>query len=153
MSANNETFGGAEMARALGDITNTQPATQSGDNPLNGGPGAAGWVPKANYNYALYNAADRGSRQAADEAANVPAWAANAKKYEWSDEYGDVGPAHPELEKQLFGDEHLMRSGDQFEKSEQPTSVGLRQANMSPTGSARSRYSKKARSSSRHVVV
>lgn len=31
-------------------------------------------------------------------------WEGNAAIYEWDEEYGEVGPQHPELELMLFGD-------------------------------------------------
>ena len=39
-------------------------------------------------------------------------WLGAAKVYEWKDEYGDVGPEVPELERILFGGEFQMRKGD-----------------------------------------
>ena len=36
----------------------------------------------------------------------------------WKEEYGDVGPEVPELEKQLFEDEHIMRIGQHKEALE-----------------------------------
>jgi ATP-dependent RNA helicase DDX3X len=42
-------------------------------------------------------------------------WASDAAVYEWTDEYGDVGPRFAELEKQLFGAENHVRSGENFE--------------------------------------
>lgn len=47
---------------------------------------------------------------------NAPAWASNAKKYEWSDQFGDVGPVFRDLELQLFHDEHINRTGIAFDK-------------------------------------
>lgn len=40
-----------------------------------------------------------------------PAWESAAARYEWKDDYGDIGPAFPELEKILFGDEDHVRAG------------------------------------------
>lgn len=54
--------------------------------------------------------------QPATENENVPVWASNAKKYEWSDEYGDVGPVFRDLELQLFHGEHINRTGIAFDK-------------------------------------
>src|SRR5437868_6330343 len=31
-------------------------------------------------------------------------WESNTAVYEWDEEEGDIGPEHPELESQLFGD-------------------------------------------------
>lgn len=46
----------------------------------------------------------------------LPVWAANARRYEWSDEFGDVGPEDKELEKLLFADDNKMEVGDHLEK-------------------------------------
>jgi ATP-dependent RNA helicase DDX3X len=43
-------------------------------------------------------------------------WHGTATKYEWKDEYGEVGPRIPELEKQLFGGEFQMRRGEHTER-------------------------------------
>jgi hypothetical protein len=48
--------------------------------------------------------------------ADVPLWASGAVKYEWQEEFGDIGPAHPELEAQLYRDQFINRSGIQFEQ-------------------------------------
>ncbi|KAI9821489.1 MAG: hypothetical protein M1832_003337 [Thelocarpon impressellum] len=110
------------MARALGDITNGSPSVGPGGMEKASGEKSievqqrGDWVPKIKYDYTVYNADTQEAREAAAGASGVPAWAANAEKYEWSEEFGDVGPAHPELEKQLFGNEHLVRSGSQFER-------------------------------------
>lgn len=47
---------------------------------------------------------------------DVPEWAANARRYEWSDEYGDVGPSDEELERMLFRDSERVEAGDHFAK-------------------------------------
>lgn len=80
-------------------------------------PQAAGWVEKVNYDYELYN---KSAKELKDESAasgvTVGDWASNAAKYEWNEEYGDVGPKFKELEEQLFGSEFRMKKGIQFEK-------------------------------------
>jgi ATP-dependent RNA helicase DDX3X len=38
-------------------------------------------------------------------------WAGVAARYEWKDDYGDVGPSIPELEDQLFRSEMIPRAG------------------------------------------
>ena len=43
------------------------------------------------------------------------AWASSAQRYEWQDEYGVVAPPMPELEKQLFDHELIMRAGANFD--------------------------------------
>ncbi|KAJ6157584.1 DEAD/DEAH box RNA helicase [Penicillium chermesinum] len=45
---------------------------------------------------------------------NTSDWAGNAARYEWKDEYGDVGPANPELEKQLFEVEFRSKPGERL---------------------------------------
>lgn len=35
---------------------------------------------------------------------SMPTWDGNAPVYQWSDEFGDVGPKFPNLELELFGD-------------------------------------------------
>lgn len=93
-------------------------------------------IKKTEYNYKVYNAKTREEREAAEAemkkddikpagglgededgayTAEVPVWASNAMKYEWSDEYGDVGPSHPLLEKQLFRDRFIARAGQKLD--------------------------------------
>ena len=45
------------------------------------------------------------------------AWSSAAMRYEWKDEYGEVGPAHPELELQLFQDVETNRAGGRIDLS------------------------------------
>ncbi|KAI5364672.1 Putative ATP-dependent RNA helicase DEAD-box, Helicase superfamily 1/2, ATP-binding protein [Septoria linicola] len=61
---------------------------------------AAGWTETVAFNY------DEFQRQGDYE------WLGNAKVYEWSEEYGDVAPGHPELERQLYGGEDRVTAGD-----------------------------------------
>ena len=85
-----------------------------------------GWVVPENYDYKTYNATaeDRIAAAKAAEGGEFaentpafqdPAWASNAAKYEWNDEYGDVGPRFPDLEAQLFKSELTNRVGLQFD--------------------------------------
>ena len=73
----------------------------------------AGWVEPVKYDYEAYAAGpkDAGEAAAPDSTFELPTWAANAIKYEWKDEYGDVGPAHPELEAMLFGKDNRVTEG------------------------------------------
>lgn len=41
----------------------------------------------------------------------LPSWMANTGTYEWKDEYGEVGPEDPELEKVIFGNRLLNNAG------------------------------------------
>lgn len=80
-----------------------------------------GWVAPEEYDYSKYTQAgpDHGAAEAG-EPGNVleeeVQWASNAAKYEWSDEYGDVGPENPELEKMLFQSDLIIRAGVKFDK-------------------------------------
>lgn len=58
------------------------------------------WSKPLEYNY------EELAQQGPVEATN---WEGNAAIYEWNDEYGEVGPKHPELEVMLFGDPETRR--------------------------------------------
>lgn len=62
----------------------------------------AGWSETTAFDY---NAYQRSGGE------NAPEWMANAKVYEWNDEFGDVGPEIPQLEDMLFGSEFQMKKG------------------------------------------
>lgn len=78
----------------------------------------AGWVEPLKYDYDVYNAGPttKEERDAADGVQDLPTWAANAAKYEWSDDYGDVAPPFKELEDELFRNQHINRTGLEFSK-------------------------------------
>ncbi|RFU76909.1 dead deah box rna helicase [Trichoderma arundinaceum] len=57
-----------------------------------------GWVERTAFDYTAMSDAQAAS-----------SWDGNARVYQWSDEYGDVGPAFPELEIELFGDPNSRR--------------------------------------------
>ncbi|OJJ44234.1 hypothetical protein ASPZODRAFT_18425 [Penicilliopsis zonata CBS 506.65] len=69
-----------------------------------------GWNAPEKYDYSKYiiGAPKPGE---GPEPGQLPEWAASAAKYEWSDEYGDVGPANEELEEMLFRNEYINRAG------------------------------------------
>lgn len=69
-----------------------------------------GWVVPQRYNYEAYNALNR------DDYADALPWASNSAKYEWKEEYGDIGPPNEELEQMLFKDEYIPRVGKLLEK-------------------------------------
>ena len=88
-----------------------------------------GWVPQVQYNYEATIApltqreprANDNTNPDATSAVNLPdgeelpGWMHRAKKYEWKDDYGDLAPEIPELEKELFGSELRMRKGHRFD--------------------------------------
>jgi len=45
-----------------------------------------------------------------------PIWAHKSKRYEFDQDFGDIGPAIPELEEDLFRGEFQMQKGIKFEK-------------------------------------
>lgn len=71
-----------------------------------------GWVQPQAYDYEA--AVAHGYTSTGD--ADGPTWAHNFKRYEWKDEYGDVGPEIPELEQDLFYNETTSRRGNRFEE-------------------------------------
>ncbi|KAL1973839.1 hypothetical protein VTN31DRAFT_5399 [Thermomyces dupontii] len=94
-------FDTSEMADALPEVTN------AGTTGRTNAETAAlirekGWAAPEQYDYARYSAPN---------AIKHPEWASNAAKYEWKDEYGDVGPADPELEEMLFRNDLINRPG------------------------------------------
>ena len=42
----------------------------------------------------------------------LPDWLSNAAKYEWKDEFGDVGPEDLELERQIFHPDLMLTAGE-----------------------------------------
>lgn len=70
------------------------------------------WAPTTTYDYDALTATGPGGGDGA-----VP-WASSSQRYEWKDEYGDVGPPVPELEEALFHSEDVNRAGIRFEELE-----------------------------------
>jgi ATP-dependent RNA helicase DDX3X len=134
-------WGTEDMAAALPDS-----ASQTGDDAVSTverkNPQEVGWVKKQSYNYDVYN---KSSKELADTQAKTTAtagdepqakgevegesetlavgglregeWASNGAVYQWDEEYGDVGPAFPDLEEQLFGKKNNhVREGVHFDK-------------------------------------
>jgi ATP-dependent RNA helicase DDX3X len=91
----------------IASIANTLPKVA----PEAGKDGDQNWPSKTKFE--VY---DDGEAAEPGQEAEAPTWAANAQKYEWMDEYGDIGPPIPELERQLFGADILVRSGNEFSK-------------------------------------
>ena len=65
-----------------------------------------GWSEKIAFDYDKYQESDNSGFDYHGVAPKI---------YEWKDEYGDVGPRFEELEKILFGGEHILRQGDHLE--------------------------------------
>lgn len=97
------------MAQALTDVTN-QPVTAEPIEQVQTSHGLS-WVKPQPYNYE--SATAQGASGTAD---GEPTWAHKFARYEWKDEYGDVGPEIPELEQELFHNEYTSRRGIKFEE-------------------------------------
>ena len=105
-----------EMVDALPDVTNN--AATNGVGPAKNVEAAKeardkGWVEPQEYDYSAAAAPPAGVAEAVDQGAQ--GWAHNAVKYEWKEDYGEVGPKIPELEEQLFRSEFLNRKGLKFD--------------------------------------
>ncbi|KAK5994957.1 ATP-dependent RNA helicase ded1 [Cladobotryum mycophilum] len=72
-----------------------------------GDPSIPGWVERQAVDYT-----------AMSSGVTTQTWDGNAKVYQWTDEYGDVGPKFPELELELFGEPSTRheRTGLDFSK-------------------------------------
>ena len=103
---------------SLADVTNKLAATNVNvrDEAAIGRVKEAKWAEPQGFNYEAYNADSKEKREALEPNQSTPVWAANAVKYEWSEEYGDVGPEFKELEEVLFGDQHQVTAGEAFTK-------------------------------------
>lgn len=102
----------------IAEATDAMAASNVEDNEETQRVRKAGWAEPQKYDYDTFNAPNpsREERAAAEEEGKPPAWAANAQKYEWKDDYGDVGPRHAALEEMLFNDENITRVGLAFDK-------------------------------------
>lgn len=110
----------SENGEALADVTNKVANIQVNEEAIKRVRDAQ-WAKPQKFDYDAYNAGPRDTgpsvpAASADADANAPSWAANASRYEWSEEYGDVAPRHEALEEMLFGDENQMKKGDQFKQ-------------------------------------
>lgn len=112
MMAEADTFNTGEMKDALADVTNQD--AEAKKTEASALAREKGWVAPQGYNYDAYNASTTEEREAVGAASLL--WASSAEKYEWSEEYGDIGPPHPDLEKVLFKNDYLNRAGVKFDQ-------------------------------------
>lgn len=75
-----------------------------------------GWAEPEKYDYSRYAGPAGPSADGASPPHDDIPWASDARKYEWKEEYGDVGPEDEELEKILFRNDFINRAGVKFEK-------------------------------------
>lgn len=102
----------AGMASAIGDSAPAGPQPRSDETKAKAAElQKVGWAAQVEYDYAAYNAPI--PRGGADD---ITDWGHKAGRYEWNEEYGDVAPRIPELEKQLFNAEFQNRAGAKLEK-------------------------------------
>ncbi|EXJ81195.1 hypothetical protein A1O3_07485 [Capronia epimyces CBS 606.96] len=110
------------MANALNEATNTPPAQaveRSKEERLEDAR-KAGWCAPQPFNYDAAapatgaNGATGGEGENDENAYKSTSWAHDAQKYEWQEDFGDVGPRHEDLEKELFRGEYINRAGDKF---------------------------------------
>lgn len=109
-----DSFDVTDMSNALKEVTNEQPNKKTEAAAI---AREKGWAEPEGYDYTKYNTVEPLETLAEDtEQGQLPEWAANAAKYEWSDEFGDIGPANVKLEEMLFRNEYINRTGLKFEK-------------------------------------
>ena len=95
-------FNSIDMAEVASDASG-HPAAKDGDSE-----GVNNWVAPVKYDYEKYLSTvnrDLGNLHLA------PTWGSAGQRYEWDNEYGDVGPAVEELEAILFADPYRVRGG------------------------------------------
>ena len=99
---------GSEVQEALADEADPKRAQHAAEAR------AMGYTASVNYDYATQGPTKRVIEEDFDFEDDAPVWAGGAAKYEWEEEYGDLGPAHPLLERQLFADMNQMKLGHEF---------------------------------------
>lgn len=107
----NTATNGHEAVEATGPIRNEEKYQAARE---------AGWVAPQAYNYdtAMAKHGDTAQPSAVEQVdvEDMPSWMHNAVKYEWKEDYGDVGPEVPELEAQLFKSDSRTRTGQFLDK-------------------------------------
>lgn len=107
-----EAVGTVDGIAANGDATDGTVIAEETRNPQ-----ALGWTAKSAYDYEAYNKSSKELHD--DEQArgiDGSTWASDAVRYEWEDDFGDIGPRNEELEKHLFGSDFHVRHGIEFHK-------------------------------------
>lgn len=134
-------WGTKDMATALPEVaTNPNPnptRDASTQNTEKVNPQEYGWVKKVSYDYETYNKTNKEIHEANEAAGavgsgdavathapgidgddepdyNPGGWASSARVYEWDGDIGDIGPEHPDLEKELFGAATRTHTGIDF---------------------------------------
>lgn len=105
-----DTFETGQMQGALNDITN-EAASKNVEAAAYAR--EQGWAEPSSYDYEEYA---KPAKDATVIDATMPMWGHNAQKYEWKEEYGDVGPRNEELERMLYHSEFITRQGLKFDQ-------------------------------------
>jgi ATP-dependent RNA helicase DDX3X len=109
-----DTFETSEMSEAIDEAANS-------NGRMNAEAAAVarekGWIEPEKYDYDKYSAPNRVENPSGEGEAVVEdvEWASSAAKYEWNDEFGDIGPADHQLECMLFHSDLISRVGIKFE--------------------------------------
>ena len=91
----------------------------TGEENGKAGVAAAGgetWVPPVSYDYEQYAKPADQSFAPNGEGESGGGWGHNAAKYEWQEEFGEIGPKNEDLEKVLFSSEHQTRKGVKYDE-------------------------------------
>jgi ATP-dependent RNA helicase DDX3X len=105
-----DTFATDEMQGALHDISND---AISKNAEAFATPREKGWAEPSSYDYEEYG---KEAKDATVLDPTMPMWGHNAEKYEWKEDYGDVGPPNEQLEAQLYHSEFITRQGIKFDE-------------------------------------
>jgi ATP-dependent RNA helicase DDX3X len=116
-----DAFATEEMQGTLNDVSNdistdvakhVSNSTAPADGDTRTAARRQGWAEPSSYDYEEYG------KQAKDNTAvdtTLPMWGHNAQKYEWREDYGDIGPRNEELEQMLYHSEFITRQGIKFD--------------------------------------
>ncbi|KAH7057242.1 DEAD/DEAH box RNA helicase [Macrophomina phaseolina] len=124
MPGHENTFDTADMRAALSEAGSDTPKAVASKPPaivpIEGAAERArehGFTAPVAYDYDAYKPSNKEEREAAVAEGRYiePGWAATAARYEWDDEYGEVGPEDAGLEEELFRHENVMRKGNAFQ--------------------------------------
>lgn len=104
------TFGTDGMQGALNEISND---AANKNHEAAATAREKGWAEPSSYDYEEYGK-PAGDATVVDP--TMPTWGHNAQKYEWKEEYGEVGPRNLELEQMLYQSEFITRQGIKFDE-------------------------------------
>ncbi|KIW49182.1 hypothetical protein, variant [Exophiala xenobiotica] len=116
-------FDTSEMAAAIPDATNGDAPVHRVDQESLQRARELGWVEPQSYHYGatapttVLTDAPPPTDEDGDELVSIhkgSTWAHDAEKYEWKEEYGEVGPRIEKLEQELFRADYINRAGEKF---------------------------------------